>query len=107
MIEITITGYSDDCIEIEGDIREEWNWYAEDVEDRRLIAVSDGTLLSVMYDHEGIWRFNPVKLGTAEYAKREGIAADDTHDIITLKGDIQWVALAVNYGSQPKLEIPF
>ena len=36
MSTITITGASDDLIEIGGDIREEFNWYVESSEDEKI-----------------------------------------------------------------------
>lgn len=100
MIEIKITGASDDLIEIEGDISEEFNWITNDSDERRFIAVSDGTLLSVRYDADGIWRFDLVANGSAEYSKSEGSVARDTNDVITLRapvGDrLQWVVFGTD-----------
>lgn len=93
MTQITITGASDDLIEIDGDIQEEWN--PED-DRHRWIGVSDGTLLSVQYDVDGLWRFNPIVRGTAEYLKTEGSVEDDTNDVISLMGDIRWVMFGVD-----------
>jgi hypothetical protein len=91
MEKLTITGASDDLIEIDGAIREEFNVYPEDDEDL-FVAVSDGTLLSVDYDKDGIWRFNAVKLGSATLNKTEGVTADDTFDVVELTGErFDWV----------------
>jgi hypothetical protein len=87
---ITITGASDDLVEIGGGIQEEFSYYARD-DDPALIATSDGTLLRINYDRDGIWRIVPLIYGTAKYSKADGCAADDTHDVVTLEGDIKWV----------------
>jgi hypothetical protein len=96
---IRITGSSDDLIEIEGDIEEEWGAYGDE---QRHIAVSEGTLLSIVYDRDGIWRVNRVVSGTAKYSKIEGSVTEDTFDVVTLEGDIAWVALVNEYAVPPK-----
>jgi hypothetical protein len=90
---ITITGSSYDLIEIEGDIREEFNVYLRD-DERCVLAFSDGTLLDVDYDNDGIWRFNRKVAGSATFSKEEGDVIEDTCDKVALEGDIKWVALA-------------
>ena len=87
-MKITITGASDDLIEIDGDIQEEFNSWDDSP---TLIAVSDGTLLRVVYDRDGIWRFTPLVYGTAKYFKVDGSAERDTNDVVTLEGEIKWV----------------
>lgn len=59
---IRIYGASDDLIEVEGDISEEFNHYSDDP---ALLGFSDGTMLRVTYDNDGIWRFTPVLTGRA------------------------------------------
>jgi hypothetical protein len=87
---ITIYGASDDLIEIEGDIREEF--YAN--EDGITIAVSDGTLLSIEYDSGGFWRVNRLVAGSATMEKTEATDPDDDYsDKVTLTGDIRWIVV--------------
>lgn len=95
-METIIHGASDDLIEIEGGIREEFNFYPDDEDDTRYLCFSDGTLLSVNYDKDGIWRFVQMAKGEAEYKKVEGLAEEnDNSDLVKLRGaDIRWVALA-------------
>jgi hypothetical protein len=89
---ITVYGSSDDLIEIEGDIEEEFNWYSEGPEEERYLAFSDGTLLSVCYDEDGIWRLKRLVSGLSNFIKEEGDVENDTPDKITLDGiDIKWV----------------
>ena len=88
---MTITGASDDLIEIGGDFSEEFNYYSLNDDEKRYLGISDGTVLSVKYDKDGIWRFSPLCQGSSEYSKIEGNVEEDTNDIVTLKGDIKWV----------------
>lgn len=86
---ITIYGASDDLIEIEGVIREEFNAYDEE---ENKLAFGDGTVLSVKYDDDGCWRINRVVEGTATYEKKEATDPDgDYTDRVTLTGDVKWV----------------
>ena len=99
---ITIYGASDDLIEIEGDIREEFYWIPDD-DETRLLAFSDGTLLRVAYDSDGIWRLNKVASGTAQFSKVEGDVEKDTPDSVTLSGvEIKWVVLGDQSAIQSK-----
>lgn len=90
---IKIYGASDDLIEIEGAILEEFNWIPDEKE-TRLLCFSDGTLIRVFYDDDGIWRLNKVVSGLAFFEKTDGDAEKDTPDIVTLTGvEIKWVVL--------------
>lgn len=95
---IKIYGGSDDLIEIEGDLTEEFNIGAGD-QQPKLLAFSDGTLLRIVYGDEGIWRITPLVRGSAVYTKEfEATDADGEYsDVVTLDGDIQWVALASSW----------
>ncbi len=59
-----IYGASDDLIEFEGDVGGEVGSGAESEESAALIACSDGTMLSMWYGDEGIWRIRPLHKGT-------------------------------------------
>ena len=97
---ITIYGASDDLIEIEGDIEEEFNWIAED-DEKRYIAVSDGTLLSVRYDQDGIWRLNRLMSGSSKFEKEEGDIEKDTPDKVTLSDvEIKWIVFGEQTASR-------
>ena len=86
---ITIYGASDDLIEVEGAIREEFNPHSEHEPD--YLAFSDGTVLSVKYDNDGLWRINRVAKGSAKYSKVEATDIDDDYsDRVTLTGDFAW-----------------
>lgn len=68
-------------------------------DERRFLAVSDGTLLSVRYDEDGLWRFDRLKAGTANFEKESGDVSLDTNDKIRLTGagdQLQWVVFGVD-----------
>ena len=93
---IKIYGASDDLIEIEGDISEEFGHYSDD--EPFYLAFSDGTAFTINYGPEGIWRINRLTSGSAEYSKHEGTDSDnDYSDIVTLKGDIKWAIGGKNF----------
>lgn len=90
---VIITGASDDIIEIDGDIREEFTYKDEDQGD--LLAFSDGTLLRVasMY---GVWRITPVAKGSASLTVEQQ-TEDEGTDKATLDGDVRWVVHGQSY----------
>lgn len=92
-----IYGTSDDLIEIDGG-------YTGEVgggEDKRLVIVSDGTLLEISYGkgEQGIWAITVLKKGTAYAGFEPGDDedADIYSDIVTLRGDIKYVYVASEY----------
>lgn len=93
---VKVYGASDDLIEVEGSCNAEFSCYLDEGESR-FLAFSDGTLLRVVYDDDGIWRLTRIYSGTAAFEKVEGSVEEDTMDIVTLTGDIKWVALASDY----------
>ena len=60
---ITIYGDSDDLIEVDGDIREEFSYSGSEEGD--LLGFSDGTLLRIRHDDQGTWRITPVCRGAS------------------------------------------
>lgn len=64
---IKIYGSSDDLIEIDGDIRGEF--YLQNSDENSYLGLSDGTLISVLYDSDGIWRFNVLRKGLSNIKK--------------------------------------
>ena len=99
-MKIKITGGSDDLVEVTGGIQEEWTAPKEVEGDGAFISVSDGTLLRIRYDKDGIWRIDHLVTGKANYFKVEGSVEEDTFDVVTLDGDIRWVALASGYAGK-------
>lgn len=59
--EITVYGSSDDLIEVEGCIREEFPIARSyDGENGNLLAFSNGVVLRIRYEEDGIWRITPL-----------------------------------------------
>ena len=67
---LTIYGASDDLVEVDGDVREEFN----PGDGPSYVAVSDGTVLRIAYD--GRWRIDRVAEGAAEF-QHDAATADD------------------------------
>ena len=90
----TITGASDDLIELEGEICEEFSC-SFDIE-KGVIACSDGTLMEVIYDKHGLWRFSIVFKGSLYDKKEEGSVEEDTNDVVFFKEGLKWVVFKEN-----------
>lgn len=94
---ITVYGSSDDLIEVEGDIREEFaalDGYTEEDDEGGLLAFSDGTVLRVGFSPAGIWRITPVVLPKPEaLTVALAVEGDDDNysDRATLDADVSWV----------------
>ena len=91
MSEIIITGASDDLIEIDGKLNEEFTAY--DCEDG-LLACSDGTLLNVDFDNDGIWRFTPKVKGSSFVLIEQGDAETEENDRVHMKDDLKWIVFS-------------
>ena len=82
---VKVYGYSDDLIEVEGAVREEFDASGDGP---YYLAFSDGTMLSVKYDRDGMWRIHQIHHGGAAYEKQEGTNPDDDYsDVVTLTAD--------------------
>lgn len=86
-----VTGASNDLIEIDGELCEEFNAY--DCSDGRM-AFSDGTLLTVEYDNDGLWRFKLIFKGSLYDHKVEGSVNDDTNDVVYLNDGLLWAVFS-------------
>jgi hypothetical protein len=89
---VTLYGASDDLVELEGDISEEFNPRAE----RSAVLFSDGTALTIEYTEAGVWRIAPLAKGAATLSIEQAPADDDDNysDRATLIGDIRWALFA-------------
>lgn len=86
---VSICGASDDLIEIEGDVREEFTTMADA---GALVGASNGALLRIRYTDSGTWRIQPV--AGADLIDVKQCAEDDEDnysDVATVAGDIAWV----------------
>jgi hypothetical protein len=98
---VTITGASDDLIEIDGDIYEEFPAPTIDREAGGYIACSDGTILQIQY-LDGVWRIHLIVAGQATLVITPAPANDDTNysDVAVLDGHpVKWVVLGINWAS--------
>ena len=91
---LKIYGASDDLIEIEGDINAEFDANSDGP---YYIAISDGTLLDIHYDNDGLWRIKLLIRGLSVLDRQEGSVDKDTNDIVTLVSTkpFKWVVLGV------------
>jgi hypothetical protein len=98
---VTLHGASDDLIELDGAIVEEFNhWHGGNPDDQgALVAFSDGTVLRIIHGPGGIWRISPVAAGAAELSIVQAPEDDDRNcsDVATLTGDIRWAVHGVAY----------
>ncbi len=88
---IEIMGASDDLLEVEGDIREEFNVLGDD---DLFIAASNGLLYRVEYDRDGVWRFRPYTNGSGTITHKECAVGDpDIYSDVLIVEDvtIEWV----------------
>lgn len=99
---LTIHGSSDDLIEIQGDVKEEFNHYwgrdQEGPDYHLYLGASDGTLLRVRYDEDGVWRFTLVAAGASTFSKAEGTPDSGTDRVQLLGVPIKWVVLGTEVG---------
>ena len=92
-IKFMMFGYSDDNIEIEGDIREEIGSYDRENE----FFLSDGTTGTIEYTNEGVWRIKiltttPSVNVTIIHPTQFEIDADTNYtDKAMFTGDIEWI----------------
>ncbi len=94
-----ITGASDDLIEIKGELEEEFDAY--DCENG-VMAFSDGTLLSVRYDEDGLWRFMVKVKGNLYAGKEEGCVNNDTNDAVTFNQGLKWCVFSKDMQTEIK-----
>ncbi len=95
---IMISGASDDLIEIDGAIQDEFPIRGPVAE--ALVGVSDGTLLRVAFGLAGVWRITPVVRGRAELTIEQCPEFDEAFrtDVATLSGErIDWVVCGNAY----------
>ena len=90
---MTVYGYSDDLVELEGDIREEFNVYIDYLPSGYL-AFSNGVLLRVVYDEEGIWRFTVLSGDSNTVTVKQCVVdnpEDAYSDVVSIEDSIKWV----------------
>lgn len=94
---VTVYGASDDLIEVDGDVSEEFSYLEGDDGDKHYLAFSDGTLLEIEYTQAGVWRIHPIShIGTSkvEIVQAPADDPDNYSDRATIEwqhGSIGWV----------------
>ena len=87
---VTLYGHSDDLIEVEGDVNEEFNPNPFDAKES--VLFSNGVLAHIQYENDGFWRINVIASAGREYTLVPGTDVDDDYsDRLTVDGDIEWV----------------
>jgi hypothetical protein len=92
---ITVYGSSDDLIEIEGAIEEEFS-----PGDDAILAFSNGVLLRINYDNDGVWRIKPL-VCTDKVVITQAPADDENNysDRAVIEETVFWVALASEWAA--------
>lgn len=88
---VIVYGASDDLVELEGAVREEWSAH-----DPVLLAMSNGSVWRIAYTDAGIWRITPVILPTGVEYELDVCRDDDDEnysDRLAVVG-VTWVAKA-------------
>jgi len=101
LVPTIIYGASDDLIEVDGSIREEFSAYDSDPQ---YLAFSNGVVLKIWYDDEGLWRIQPranhglvtIDLAIGEDADRREDGSSGYSDRATIP-DATWVVLGSHF----------
>ena len=93
--ETVVYGASDDLIEIEGQIREEFSPGEPDV----VLGFSDGTVLRIRFTNDGVWRITTLAQGSSSLTIVQAPVDDDDiySDRATLTGEVRWVLCGDRY----------
>jgi len=99
-VSIRVRGASDDLIEVDGDISEEFDALGN-AATGGLLGFSNGTLLRVAYDEDGVWRIT--QLDHHGSVTIEHAPADDDEnysDVATLHAPADWVVYGTTWAHQ-------
>lgn len=95
---ISIYGASDDLIEVDGDIRDEFSNYSFSDEGGAYVYVSTGDVIRFRLEDEG-WRANVVVDATApKIGKRQNRPEDD---LVTVTAPVAWVVATTEKPVRP------
>ncbi len=93
---LKVYGSSDDRIEVEGDVREEFGAYSPDNEPF-FLAASDGTVLRITYGTPGSigWEIKPLAVGFSfSHVDPATDEVEDYSDKAHFSGPVAWVTVA-------------
>lgn len=95
---IKVYGASDDLIEVEGDVSEEFTpKRAEQDNESNYLAFSNGVVLEIEYTRSGRWSIRPIKGGTRvtiEFSTDDDGTDEDRYaysDKATIEETVSWV----------------
>jgi len=90
---VTLTGASDDLIEIDGgQVTEEFQYRPHG--DGQYVAFSNGVVLHIEYDRDGVWRIKPIRIPNDVDVNITQAPVDDTDnysDRALVDGPVDWV----------------
>jgi hypothetical protein len=87
---IEVYGSSDDLVELEGAISEEFTYDGND-EEGCLLAFSNGVVLRIKYGDQGVWRITPVAGGPVAITQAPEDDESNYSDRALVAGEIAWV----------------
>ena len=91
MAQVVVYGASDDLLEVDGDLRQEFLFPAEGI---GVLIFDDGTQLQWTYSEEGLWKASIAALGpTTTISLEEAVdpESDDYSDHVRLSGPLSAV----------------
>ena len=86
-LKVTVFGYSDDLVEVEGDLSKKWRRGRP----QTVLTFGDGSRVGVRYADDGCWKVELLTSGTAKFEKTfTATESDGDHysDTATLEGDL-------------------
>lgn len=100
---ISVTGASDDLIEVwlDGDVVEEFTALDDAGDATAVLGFSNGVLIRVRFDDDGIWRIFPLKGSdkvTIVQADTDGYPDTDATDTATVES-ADWVVIGKEYAA--------
>ena len=97
MSETTVYGASDDLIEVDGALSEEFSA----TDDSAVLAFSNGVVLRIEYDRDGIWRVRPLA-GASRVTVTVAPTDDDDNysDRAVIHEEVVWVVRGTEFVKQ-------
>lgn len=105
---VYVSGVGDDLIEIEGDLEVEFYVKFDQRRANIFLAFSDGSLLNIFYDDQGIWRIQPVAIDrSTDYFKEFEAQDPDSErysDLVRLSNPdgFKWVLKGSEWSSRQR-----
>ena len=98
---VKVYGASDDLIEVEGDVSEE---FSAPRDERAVLGFSTGQVVGIQYDKDGCWRIHPLGGSGIEIVHAGGPDAEEREDgtpgysdVATIPGTVTWVVLGTEW----------